>query len=228
MFIDICLQFYRSLQYLFHPNLRCKLQEKIASCDSAFTLAEKLPLDLTFRISVLQQNLNVDNDLTWAKEIMRTRPNTCFFVALLFATSCIPVGIFVAFVFGTFMFLFVCFLAVQCSVVGVGLTALTFALSGPLCVASLFTLLVYLLQRFVSCLQYGGGLVTSLPRNRWGNFLRMGRHADGFIRCLGPQYNSLASFISGPTLQRSSGMNIDPTEVDGTFEDGSRVEGTER
>ena len=33
----ICLQFYRSLQYLFHPNLRCKLQEKIASCDSALS-----------------------------------------------------------------------------------------------------------------------------------------------------------------------------------------------
>ena len=32
----ICLQFYRSLQYLFHPNLRSKLQEKIASCYSAF------------------------------------------------------------------------------------------------------------------------------------------------------------------------------------------------
>ena len=28
---------YRSLKYLFHPNLRCKLQEKIASCDSAFS-----------------------------------------------------------------------------------------------------------------------------------------------------------------------------------------------
>ena len=27
----ICLQFYRSLKYLFHPNLRCKLQEKIAA-----------------------------------------------------------------------------------------------------------------------------------------------------------------------------------------------------
>ena len=34
----ICLQFYRSLKYLFHPNLRCKLQEKIASCDSAFDI----------------------------------------------------------------------------------------------------------------------------------------------------------------------------------------------
>ena len=32
----ICLQFYRSLQYLFHPNLRSKLQEKFASCYSAF------------------------------------------------------------------------------------------------------------------------------------------------------------------------------------------------
>ena len=33
----ICLQFYRSLQYLFHPNFRFKLQEKIASCDSALS-----------------------------------------------------------------------------------------------------------------------------------------------------------------------------------------------
>ena len=32
----IRLQFYRSLKYLFHPNLRSKLQEKIASCDSTF------------------------------------------------------------------------------------------------------------------------------------------------------------------------------------------------
>ena len=159
---------------------------------------------------------------------MRSRPNMCFFVALLFAISCIPVGIVLAFVLGTFMFLLVCVLAVQCSLVGVGLTALTFALSGPLCVASLCTLLVYLMQRFVSCLQYGGGLVTSLFRKRWRKFLRVRRHADGFIRCLGPQYNSLASFISKPTLQSSSGMNQYPTEVDGTFEDGSRVEGTER
>ena len=28
---------YRSLKYLFHPNLRCKLQEKIASCHIALT-----------------------------------------------------------------------------------------------------------------------------------------------------------------------------------------------
>ena len=33
----ICLQFYRSLKYLFHPNLHCKLQGKIASCDSALS-----------------------------------------------------------------------------------------------------------------------------------------------------------------------------------------------
>ena len=33
----IYIQFYRSLKYLFHPNLRSKLQEKIASCDSAFS-----------------------------------------------------------------------------------------------------------------------------------------------------------------------------------------------
>ena len=32
----ICLQFHRSLKYLFRPNLLCKLREKIASCDSAF------------------------------------------------------------------------------------------------------------------------------------------------------------------------------------------------
>ena len=34
----ICLQFYRSLKYLFHRNFLCKLQEKIASCDSALNV----------------------------------------------------------------------------------------------------------------------------------------------------------------------------------------------
>ena len=43
----ICLQFYRSLQYLFHPNLRCKLQEKIASCDMAFK--ERLYISAKFQ-----------------------------------------------------------------------------------------------------------------------------------------------------------------------------------
>ena len=33
----ICLQFYRSLKYLFHPNLHSKLQEDIASCDNALS-----------------------------------------------------------------------------------------------------------------------------------------------------------------------------------------------
>ena len=37
----ICLQFYRSLQCLFHLNLRCKLQEKIASRDSTLSSAKK-------------------------------------------------------------------------------------------------------------------------------------------------------------------------------------------
>ena len=37
--ITICiyLKSYRNMQDIFHPNLRCKLQETIASCNSVFT-----------------------------------------------------------------------------------------------------------------------------------------------------------------------------------------------
>ena len=63
----IRLQFYRSLKYLFHPNLRSKLQEKIASCDSALRGQRKL-ITLTqerkVNSSVFMYNVSDHRDVT--------------------------------------------------------------------------------------------------------------------------------------------------------------------
>ena len=50
--------FYRSVKYLFHPNLRCKLQEKIASCDSVFSMRRILVLCIsTYSVKKAKQLL---------------------------------------------------------------------------------------------------------------------------------------------------------------------------
>ena len=46
----ICLQLYRNLHCLFHPNLRSKLQEKIASCDSALRYKQSVAVKRLMRL----------------------------------------------------------------------------------------------------------------------------------------------------------------------------------
>ena len=81
-----------------------------------------------------------------AREFIQKRPNTSLFIGLLFLSSCIPVAIFLAVVLGFFFVMLTGLLITQGTIIGLGLTTLLVILPGPLCFATLCTLLAYIAQ----------------------------------------------------------------------------------
>ena len=81
-----------------------------------------------------------------ARKFIQKRPNTSLFIGLILVSSCIPVAIFLAIVLGFFLVMLTGLLIIQGTIIGFGLTTLLVILPGPLCFATFYTLLAYIVQ----------------------------------------------------------------------------------